>query len=483
MAKAVTCVAHTQVVEAHDVNVKYGNVKNIQNVKNGVNAMALMASRGGLEIQQKSNCVLIGAVREPSMQLAIILRLAMESGIQMVQNIQFLKQKKKKHVNMYPSINKVGINTIEYLLKSSINAMNAIKVVYADEAVGGMKSVERPLTERVNSMFHFFVSTKKYHPRETAAGQLNSSDVRLMRKDGRKSGLSSSIKILSNRYYNIVISPEYRAIVSSLINNEVNNDIPLFLEVSFESNKAFTKELSFVNPLALVSNMTASSLRLLNEENAGGNSEYSEAFSFEILRLIFGSQVELLKTEMEIKYWLEHWKMTDYMIGFKEDITTNTNTNTSRSTKIGVSVTRAMTYCFCDSKRKRERGGKCSKVGSYHIFSREKARQLLIKKLTGVNESTEGVLLHDQWKRQILFIWSMEPYITDLLKREWIELNRTDAELVSNTILFVVTVNTKKFWWIFFQSKLKEPKYKFIINNSKKNKKKRKLKEMRLDTG
>ena len=144
-----------------------------------------------------------------------------------------------------------------------------------------------------------------------------------------------------------------------------------------------------------------------------------------------------------------------------------------------------MTYCFCDNVMKRRRGGKCDNWVSNHIFTKSKARQLLIKKLTGVNESTEGVLLHDQWQRQILFIWSMEPYITKMLKNEWIELNKSNPDLVNNTILFVVTVNTKKFWWIFFQSKLQEPRYKFINNNSKKkkNSKKRSLTEITLDTG
>lgn len=137
-------------------------------------------------------------------------------------------------------------------------------------------------------MLQFLISMKSYHPASTAqhnldfaSNKINMNDSKLMCKD-ETSRRGEGIETINNKHYNIVIGREYRDIIACLINNEANNSIPLFLEASFESNPEY-KHLSFIHPLSMMANMTESGLRLLNEENAGGNSEYSEAFSYEFL--------------------------------------------------------------------------------------------------------------------------------------------------------------------------------------------------------
>lgn len=51
--------------------------------------------------------------------------------------------------------------------------------------------------------------------------------------------------------------------------------------------------------------LSVGAMRVLQEENAGGASEFSEAVSFEILHRLF--DCELLKTEMNIKYAFGPW--------------------------------------------------------------------------------------------------------------------------------------------------------------------------------
>jgi hypothetical protein len=147
---------------------------------------------------------------------------------------------------------------------------------------------------------------------------------------------------------------------------------------------------------------------MLNEPNAGGASEMSEAMSFEILRTCFGAQLE--KTEMAIEYEWDGWsKKTDYSIRMMKQ-------------KFGVSVTRAMKY----------RG----------IFKEHDAMHLLTKKLYGVTMSTRDVLEHDAWTKQLLHIWATDDYIVDVLQAAY---NKIDSNLVSNTAV-LVTVADKNDW-------------------------------------
>ncbi len=150
---------------------------------------------------------------------------------------------------------------------------------------------------------------------------------------------------------------------------------------------------------------------MMNLPNAGGTSVESEVMSLEILDRCFGA--ELAKTEMEIEYWPEGSKKTDYSVNLA-----------GRS--IGVSVTSAMKY----------RGR----------FVEEDARFLLRKKLYGVIESSKNVLRQHKWERQILHVWASHAYIADVIHNEF---NKLSAELQHNTIV-MVTVSKGNSQWLYF---------------------------------
>jgi hypothetical protein len=50
---------------------------------------------------------------------------------------------------------------------------------------------------------------------------------------------------------------------------------------------------------------------ILQMPNAGGSSELSESISMQIMFSVFGARG--IKTEMEVKYWSDHWKRCDYV--------------------------------------------------------------------------------------------------------------------------------------------------------------------------
>jgi len=207
-----------------------------------------------------------------------------------------------------------------------------------------------------------------------------------------------------NNKYDIFMQNEYFDILHFVINHNIS--IPIYLRSLF---------VSFCDIEQI--KVSQSAKRILFEENAGGCSEFSEAFSFEVLRQCFDAK--LIKTEMSIKYWSNHWKKTDYLIKMNE-------------IKIGVSVTRAMKFCG--------------------IFNKKDAMKLLKKKFIGINESSIGVFKCDEWQRQILHIWTTDNYIEEILHETFLKLLLTEPDLVSNTVI-VVTVASDDCEWLFYQSK------------------------------
>ena len=153
-----------------------------------------------------------------------------------------------------------------------------------------------------------------------------------------------------------------------------------------------------------------SSKRILLDENAGGSSHISEALSFEILHELFNAK--LLKTEMEIDYWLANWKKTDYLIQL-------------HGIKYGVSVTRAMS-CY-----------------ENYTFTEEDAMHLLNRKFIGINYSTEGVLERDQWYKQILHIFAMNQATANSLHRVYSRMKVEDPQLVNNTVVLITVTNVE----------------------------------------
>ncbi|EFC44473.1 predicted protein [Naegleria gruberi] len=156
--------------------------------------------------------------------------------------------------------------------------------------------------------------------------------------------------------------------------------------------------------------------RISQEENAGGNSVFSESLSFEIVKRLFSA--ELLKTEMEIGYCAGS-KKTDYSVRIGQK-------------KYGVSVTRAFNFLSYKSQS----GPEVNTTMSPKVL-----RMLLNKKLSGIISSTENVYEEDGWEKQFLhcFVPSME--IANSLKSEY---RKMKSQFKSNTILLVTVASESR---------------------------------------
>eukprot|EP01089_Gocevia_fonbrunei_P007110 TRINITY_DN1814_c0_g1_i1.p1 TRINITY_DN1814_c0_g1~~TRINITY_DN1814_c0_g1_i1.p1 ORF type:complete len:258 (+),score=21.50 TRINITY_DN1814_c0_g1_i1:440-1213(+) len=162
-------------------------------------------------------------------------------------------------------------------------------------------------------------------------------------------------------------------------------------------------------------NLSEGGSRIKDEPNAGGNSVASEALSYDILRCMHGA--ELLCTEMQLEYWPQGGKITDYSVRLY-------------GLHIGVSVTRAMKY-----------GG---------IFDREDAKKLLEKKLNGVNVSSRLVM--QKFHKQILHIFAEREYVADVLAEVY--ESELSPELKSSTLVCITVCNNAD--WIFRNKKSKD---------------------------
>jgi len=199
--------------------------------------------------------------------------------------------------------------------------------------------------------------------------------------------------------FNISVSVSHTFVVDSILSNAEKCGL---LRYYFTSNKKTLRSMSLCD----------GSRKILTVPNAGGTSEVSEALSFEFLSFVF--RAKLVQTEMELKYWPQGCKITDYSVVVP---------TVHGEVKLGVSVTRALKF----------KG----------TFTEEDATHLLKKKLDGVNVSTRCVV-SDRWERQILFCWCKEDYIAELVGKVWEKL---DAEYKSNTL--VVLAVSKNAEWIF----------------------------------
>jgi len=149
--------------------------------------------------------------------------------------------------------------------------------------------------------------------------------------------------------------------------------------------------------------------KMLHLPNAGGNSLWSEVISLEVLACMFNAK--LLKTEMELQYWPLGCKITDYSVELFNQT-------------IGVSVTRALKFAG--------------------TFGKEDARNLLEKKLYGVNVSSKCVLKEHAWTKQVMFIWAEQHYVADVIESVYQSIS---DELKSNTLIFVVVSQNAK--WLY----------------------------------
>lgn len=156
--------------------------------------------------------------------------------------------------------------------------------------------------------------------------------------------------------------------------------------------------------------LCAEAQSVLTNPNAGGSSALSEALSFALLKTQFGVRLE--RTEMAIQYWTSS-KITDFSVRVGH-------------VRIGVSVTRACAF----------RGA----------FTAEHARHLLTKKLHGINDSTDHVIVPHAWKRQVLHIWTQTAAIADTLFAVYATL----PAALRNDTLVMCSVTPAANEWLYF---------------------------------
>jgi len=120
----------------------------------------------------------------------------------------------------------------------------------------------------------------------------------------------------------------------------------------------------------------------------------------------------LLETEMEIEYWPEDSKKTDY-------------TCCISGKRIAVSVTRAMKFPL---------GGTS--------YSTEDAKNLLLKKLTGVMVSNQNVVKRHSWCKQILHIFAESRKTMAVLRSAFHKL----PETIKSNVTILITDATSASW-------------------------------------
>eukprot|EP01084_Bolivina_argentea_P286546 491568_1 len=105
-----------------------------------------------------------------------------------------------------------------------------------------------------------------------------------------------------NKYingYNIISNHKANILTQYIITNNIN--ISLFISNSFNTKLLPNKII-----------LCTGAHQIMIEDNAGGESELSEAFSCQVLYKCLNAK--LLKTEMQIKYISKRCKITDYLI-------------------------------------------------------------------------------------------------------------------------------------------------------------------------
>ena len=144
--------------------------------------------------------------------------------------------------------------------------------------------------------------------------------------------------------------------------------------------------------------------RLYDTMNAGGSSTESEAMSYEVLHFCEGAS--LVATETEIHYQPPDDSgansITDLLVSIGGE-------------RVGVSVTRAY-------------------IPMPMVLSEAAVRDLMTRKLVGINRSSMRVLPADRWVKQILHVFAVDATSADLVARVWATL---DATTRADTIVVV----------------------------------------------
>lgn len=144
---------------------------------------------------------------------------------------------------------------------------------------------------------------------------------------------------------------------------------------------------------------------ILTEGTAGGSSEFSEAFAYEVLHRCEGA--ELIKTETFVMYDPPSSKKTDILVQID-------------GLRIGVSVARAVGFPRDDP------------------YTVERSLELLTDKMSDILISSANVLPEDAWTKQILHVIAYGPmHAQSILTAEAM----VAPEVRADTVLWVTVTN------------------------------------------
>jgi len=163
--------------------------------------------------------------------------------------------------------------------------------------------------------------------------------------------------------------------------------------------------------------LSGDGFRLLSEVNAGGSSEVSEAWAFEVLNTLV--QAQLVATEMELQYLGDLFPCLSGSMG-RTDFAIRLPATLEI---VGVSITRAMGF------RKAQSGS------LFHAFGPQNAEKLLQRKLERVLTSTAAAVGDVSWNRQILYIWTC--FFKDAAVLRAVFDEKIHRSLRANTLILV----------------------------------------------
>lgn len=133
----------------------------------------------------------------------------------------------------------------------------------------------------------------------------------------------------------------------------------------------------------------AEGIRSLEVDNAGGNSQVSEAYSIDYFCSTgMGGRDVIL--EKEVKYWIDY-KMVDFICTMGE----------GKGYRVGVSVTRAMGFPSPD------------------CFTYEDALLLITKKVRGLVVARNSVIKSQRFFVSILHVWCQSVGIATMIHKAW----------------------------------------------------------------
>jgi hypothetical protein len=155
----------------------------------------------------------------------------------------------------------------------------------------------------------------------------------------------------------------------------------------------------------LVNSFCKSAKDTLIVDNAGGQSEISEALSINYFYERFKASLFVL--EMEIEYWMTSYKMCDFICIINNQ-------------KIGVSVTRSMGFPTQDS------------------FNEESAYNLLKKKMNGLIVARSGVCTKHEFIISVLHIWCQNQKIADTIKKIYPQIINESESVYEIIVLLTV---------------------------------------------